>query len=74
MNVPCTHTSCIQGDDFFFNTGYIPLIFGNKLRFKLTVAVSGNLHLEFAILAFECLLGMPIAFVIREKITLLIFS
>ena len=53
MNVPCTHAPCIQGDDFFFNAGYIPLIFGNELRFKLTVAVSGNIHLEFAILAFR---------------------
>ena len=60
MDIPCTHTPCIQRDDFFFNTGNITLIFWNKLWLKLTVTVSGNIQLKFPVLTFEGLWGMSV--------------
>ena len=73
MDIPCTHSPGIQGDDLLFYAGDIPLVFGNQLRLKLPVAVTGDINLEFPILAFEGLGGMAVSLVVRLEITLLVF-
>ena len=47
MNIPCTHSAGIERDYFLLNPGNIPLIFRDQLWFKLTIAVTGNIDLEF---------------------------
>ena len=74
MDVPCAHPAGVQGDDLFFNAGYVALVFGNQLGFKLPVPIPGDICLEFPILTFQGLRRMAIPFVGSGQISLLIFS
>ena len=74
MDIPCAHTPCIKEDYFFLNTGYIPLVFGNKFWFEFTATIPWNINLEFAISAFECFFGISITLVGCPDNTLMIFS
>ena len=73
MNIPCTHSAGIERDYFLLNPGNIPLIFRDQLWFKLTIAVTGNIDLEFPVLAFECFGRVAIPLIIALKITFTIF-
>ena len=73
MNIPCAHSTGIERDYFLLNPGNIPLIFRDQLWFKLTIAVTGNIDLEFPVLAFECFGRVAIPLIIALKITLTIF-
>ena len=73
MNIPCAHSTGIERDHFLLNPGNIPLIFRDQLWFKLTIAVTGNIDLEFPVLAFECFGRVAIPLIIALKITLTIF-
>ena len=74
MDIPCAHPAGVQGDDLFFNAGYVALVFGNQFGFKLPVPIPGDIYLEFPILAFEGLRGMAIPFVEGDQISFLFFS
>ena len=72
MDIPCTHSPGIQGDDLLFYAGDIPLVFGNQFRLKLPVAVTGDIDLEFTVLALEGLGGMAVSLIVRLEISLLL--
>ena len=73
MDIPCAHPTGIKRNDLFFNTGDIPLILGNELRFEFSVTVSGDIHLEFPILTFQGFGRMTVSLVVSPQITFLIF-
>ena len=60
MDIPRAHPSGIQGNDFFFDAGNVALVFGDQFRFKLAVAVPGDIYLEFPILALRVLGEWPL--------------
>ena len=73
MDVPGAHPARIQGNDFFFNPGDVPLVFGDQFWLKFPIPVPGHINLELPILALEIFGGMSIAFVVRLQIPLTVF-
>ena len=73
MNIPCAHSTGIERNHLFLDSGNIPLIFGNEFWLKLTIAVTGNIDLKFPVLAFECFGRVTVPFIITFKITFTIF-
>lgn len=73
MDILGTHASGIKRKDFFFDSRHIPLIFRYQFRLKFPITVPGNIELELPILTLNCFWRMSITFVVRGKITLLIF-
>ena len=74
MDIPCTHSPGIQRNHLFLYARNISLVFWNQLRFKLSVTITGDLDLEFTILAFKCFGGMSISLVVGLDISLLVFT
>ena len=73
MDIPCTHPPRIQGNHLFLYAGNIPLVFGNQLRLKHPVSVTGDINLEFTVLAFKGFGGMSVSLVVGLEIPLLVF-
>ena len=73
MDIPCAYSTGIKRNGRFFNTGYIPLILWNELRFEFSVPVSGDIHLEFSILTFQGFGRMTVSLVVGLQISILIF-
>lgn len=61
----------VQGDHFFLHPGDIPLVFWDGLRLEFPIAVPWHIDLKLAILAFKCLGGMAVPFIVCSKIPLL---
>ena len=74
MDTPCAHSTGIKGEPFFFNAGDITLILGNEFQFEFSVPVSGNIHLKFSILPFQCFGKIPISFIDCLQISFLIIE
>ena len=74
MDIPCTHPPRIQGNHLFLYAGNIPLVFGNQLRLKFPVSVTGDINPEFTVLAFKGFGRMSVSLVVGLEIPLLFFS
>ena len=63
MDVPGAHPPAVERDNFFFDSGDVPLVFGDELRLEFTVPVPGHIDPEPAVLALEVLWGVAIALI-----------
>lgn len=73
MDIPCVHTAAIKREHLFLYARDVALIFRDEFRLKFPFAVSGNIYLEFSILAFESLWRMSISLVVSRQLPFLIF-